>query len=587
MKRKTGYRLLEALTYDELAKVFDAAFSIINPDHLEVLLSRLDGDTADSVARLVTSNRAKSKKTISPEAKIIQQWQRLWDLWNNIVAKIGDEDGEYVFRQHTWESPVFNNTQFADDLEEVCRYLLPLIENVAPLKVADPDIFMNAIVGIENNMKEYPEWMNLEKKGCMIGTFATQCILKWTWVTSPTPERFINRLNLVEECLKIIQLSSQGMVYFFESLPEDHQKQIFDDIKQHGEDPVWESRLNHVDSFWHQIYLSLSRRFDLQVYLDNCLKLMNENWLYGVPPLKNLIKNNQWEEAEKVCNLIVTHYAVQEGEIASWDPEAHLLAAAVKRGIHHFPDEAISAILQDWSRVTEKIGWVERNQVTRFQQITYQNPFDWDSVAGLVHQTGLPAGSRLLEAWQQHILSVALGFKPGRVKNLSDCWINWLIEAGLDPAKGKPWFSAKLQEWLMFIQANYKAFMEQKQAFFVLTRDMAELTDIKTRFPQVIQACTASIIGDKSHNKSRREWLKKMMGANHIPIIMECWVKYAPKMVPSPTVVIGSNYDLHVRWLAVVKELSPETYQQIIDQWQFEHSRRRKLWTTIKRQLGK
>ena len=128
--------------------------------------------------------------------------------------------------------------------------------------------------------------------------------------------------------------------------------------------------------------------------------------------------------------------------------------------------------------------------------------------------------------------------------------------------------------------------MDQKQAFFVLTRDMAELTDIKTRFPQVVQTCTASIIGDKSHNSSRREWLNKLMGANHLPVIMECWVKYAPKMVPSPVVVIGSNYNLHVRWLAVVKELNPEAYQQIIDQWQFEHSRRRKLWTTIKRQLG-
>lgn len=110
---------------------------------------------------------------------------------------------------------------------------------------------MNAIVGIENSMKEYPDWMNLENKGCMIGTFATQCILKWTWMTSSTPERFINRLNILDERLNIIQLSSQVMVYFFESLPVDHQKQVFDDIKQHEEDPEWESRLNHVDSFWH------------------------------------------------------------------------------------------------------------------------------------------------------------------------------------------------------------------------------------------------------------------------------------------------------------------------------------------------
>ncbi len=587
MKREIGYRLLEALTYDELAKVFEAAFSIINPDLIEVLMSRLDGRTADTVAGLLPLNRTKSKKVISPEAKIIQQWQRLWDLWNSIVAKIGDEDGEYAFRQHTWESPVFNNIQFADDLEEVCRYLLPLIESIVPLKVADPDIFVNAIVGIEKNMTDYPDWMNLEKKECMIGTFATQCILNWAWMTSPNQEQFINSLNLVEERLKIVQLSSQGVIYFFESLQDDHQKQVFDIIKQHEDDPVWENRLNNIESFWHQIYLSLSRRFDSQVYLDNCLKLVNENWLYGVPPLKNLIENNQWEEAEKVCNLIVTSYAVQEGEIASWDMETHLLAATVNRGINHSPDEVITAILQDWRHVTKKIGWVERNQVVRFQQITYLNPFDWDSVAEQVRQTGLPAVPSLLEAWQQLILSVALGFKPGRVKNLSDCWINWLIEAGLNDTRGKPWFSAKLQEWLMFIQSNPKAFMDQKQAFFVLTRDMAELTDIKTRFPQVVQICTDCIIGDKSHNDSRREWLGKMMGANHLPIIIECWVKYAPKMVPSPIVVIGSNYTLHVRWLAVVRELNPEAYQQIIDQWQFEHSRRRKLWTTIKQQLEK
>jgi hypothetical protein len=586
MKRKTGYRLLEALTYEELAKVLDAAFSIINPDHMEVLLSRLDGGTADIIAGLITLNRNRSRKNISSEEKIIQQWNRLWDLWNSIVVKIGDEDGDYAVRRHTWEAPVFNSTQFADDLEEVCRYLLPLIETSVPLHVASPDILMNAVVGIEKNMRDYPDWMDLEKKKCVIGTFATQCILKWTWLTSPTPEQFISRLNLLEERLTIILLSSQGMIYFFESLPDDHQKQIFDHIKRHEDDPVWENRLSHVDSFWHQIYLNLSRRFDSRVYLDNCLKLVTENWLYGIPPLKNLIKNNLWEEAEKVCNLVVTSYAVQEGEVVSCDVETHLLAAVVKRGIHHFPDQAITEVLQDWCLITEKIGCNERNRMIRFQLTTYQNPFDWDAVARLISQIGLSAVPRLLEAWHQHILSIALGFKPGKAKNFSSSWINWLIEAGLDPAKGKPWFSNKLQEWLLDIMVNAKAFMEQKQVFFVLTRDMAELTDIKTRFPQVVETCTASIIGDKSHNGSRRDWLKKMMGDNHLSVIMECWKKYAHKMVPSPIVVIGSNYDLHVRWLAVVKELNPDAYRQIIEQWQFEHSRRRKLWTTIKRKLG-
>jgi hypothetical protein len=586
MKRKTGYRLLEALTYEELAKVLDAAFSIINPDHMEVLLSRLDGGTAETLSGLIASPRTRSRKSISFEEKIIQQWQRLWELWNNTVIKVGDEESEYAVRRHTWESPVFNTTQFADDLEEICRYLLPLIESVVPLKIASADIFTDALTAIEKNLRDYPDWLELERKRCILGTFATQCTLKWTWLNSSSLEQFISRLNLLEAQLTIILLNNQGMIYFFESLPDDHQQQIFDIIKHHEDEPEWEKRLSHVDSFWHQIYLNLSRRFDARIYLDNCLKLVSENWLYGVPPLKNLLKNNQWEEAEKICNLIVGSYAVQEGEIAAWDVETQLLAAAVKRGIHHFPDEAITEVMQNWCMTTEKIGWIDRNHIIQFQLVTYQNPFDWDGVARLISHIGLSEMFRLLDAWQQHILSVALGFKPGKVKNFSSCWINWLIEAGLDPDKGNPWFSAKLQAWLVDILGNAKTFMDQKQAFFVLTRDMAELTDIKTLFPQVVETCTASIIGDKSHNSSRREWLKKFMGNNHIPVIMECWKKYAPKMVPSPTVVIGSNYELHVRWLAAVKELNPEIYKQIIEQWQFEHSRRRKLWTTIKRRLG-
>lgn len=587
MKKKTGYRLLETLTYEELARVLDAAFSIINPDHMEVLLSRLDGGTAEILAGLITSSRTRSRKSISFEEKILQQWQRLWDLWNSTVLKIGDEENEYAARRHTWESPVFNTTQFSDDLEEIARYMLPLIESVVPLRAAPDDIYMEALQAIDKNLKDFPDWLEIERKRCILGTFATQCTLKWIWLTSPSPEQFIIRLNLLEDHLSIVQLYNQGMIYFFESFSDDHQHQIFDIIKRQDDDPAWEKRLAHVDSFWHQIYLNLSRRFDAQVYLDNCLKLVTENWLYGVPPLKSLLKKKQWEEAEKVCHLIIGSYAVQEGEIASWDVEAQLLAAAVKRGIHHLPDEAIVEVMLEWSRATEKIGWIDRNHLVRFQLTTYQNPFDWDVVAHLISQIGLSAVSSLLDAWQQHILSIALGFKPGKVKNFSSCWINWLIDAGLDPEKGKPWFSVKLQSWLEDILGNTKAFMDQKQVFFVLTRDLAELTDIKTRFPQIIEACTTSIIGDKSHYSSRREWLKKMMGDDHIPVIMECWKKYAPKMVPSPLVVISSNYELHARWLAAVKELNPEMYQQIIEQWKIEHSRRRKLWTTIKRKLGK
>ena len=585
MKRKIGFQLLEALKYDELAKLFDAAFSVIIPDHLDMLLSHLDGKTADRVVELLSSSRYKINKNTSPHDKIIQQWNRLWELWDTTVAKLGDEEGDYTAPHHTWEAPRFNCSQFAGDLDEISRYLLPLIEKIVHLNIADIHIFENALQDIEKYFQEYPDWTNLDAEFCQLEMFTSRCVTEWTWMTSSSTEDFIIRLNRIEESLNIIQFNPQGIIHFFESLKDIHQKQIFDYIKQHEEEAEWEIRLSPSNSFWNQVYLNLSCQFDTLVYHRNCLKLINENWLYGIPSLKNLLKNAQWEDADKLCHLIISHYVVQEGETVSWELESTLLAAAVKRGLHHIPDEAILGVLQDWRISAEKMETDQKVRAIQFQQITYQNPYDWDKIADMIRQIGSSSLLRLIEAWQLHIVSIAIGFKPGKMDVKPDCWINWLIESGLDTSKGTQWFSEKMLHWLEDILNNSKAFMEQKQPFFVLTRDLAELTDIKTRFPQVVQICTASIIGDKAHNHNRREWLNRMKGENFLPLVLKCWAKCAPAMVPDPTVVISSNYSRHVRWLAVVKEVNPEAFKQIVDQWKFEHGRRRKLWTTMNRYI--
>ncbi len=514
-------------------------------------------------------------------SKHLEQWRLLWKRWDSATTGLGDEDGEYTLRRHAWESPMFSGSLFTDKLEDICRAMLPIIEPIAQLPGSDPDIFHSALIRIETGMAAYPEWMNLEKVGCVVGMFTTQCILKWLWLTSDSAAHLIDRLNCLQASLHILHLNRQGALHFMDMLPENYQQSIFSAIQAHENDPAWENRLRQANSVWQEIYLELARKFDMDLYHENCIRLIPMDWMYGIPPLKKLVETCRWKEAENICHQIIGSRTKQENETVCWDIETVLLASSVKHCVSRGADDPISNILKELHNIAQKTGRVHCQQIIEFQQFTYRNPFDWNGVNRLVRKIGKLPLSDLLNAWKQHIVYAAIGYQPEISKLASDCWIHWLIDAGIDDAKGKEWFSEKMQAWLHCILNHFKTFVEQAQAFFVLTRDLAEITDIRNRCPRLVDIATASIIGDKAHHRCRREWLQKMNGAEHLPLVMECWVKHAPKMVPNPAIAVSADYKSHIQWLAVVQEINPTAFKKLLDQWRSEHGRRRRLWDAI------
>ena len=82
--------------------------------------------------------------------------------------------------------------------------------------------------------------------------------------------------------------------------------------------------------------------------------------------------------------------------------------------------------------------------------------------------------------------------------------------------------------------------------------------------------------------KSRIAWLKRMNGEKFLPLLIQCWKKNIGVLVPDPGNAYKLRYHEHASWMAVVKELNPSLYTNMINQWKIDHHRRKNLWAALK-----
>ncbi|MEM7794344.1 MAG: hypothetical protein AAF579_07800 [Cyanobacteria bacterium P01_C01_bin.118] len=84
---------------------------------------------------------------------------------------------------------------------------------------------------------------------------------------------------------------------------------------------------------------------------------------------------------------------------------------------------------------------------------------------------------------------------------------------------------------------------------------------------------------------SRQSYLKQFAPDDLWDKVMTYWKTYLHYFVPDPRAAHKSDYTQHARWMAALKELAPEAYEQLLAQWNVEHIRRSNLWKSMK-QVG-
>ncbi len=532
----------------------------------------------------------KTSGEISGE-KHMDEWKNIWDEWSHIVNEVGDEQGKYVAQDNYWEAPYFNGHDLAEDLGRVAERMLPLIDKVFASDQANDVIFELAIRKIEDNIEKYPEQMGAEDSECYVGNTVTLCMLRWKWLLADSAMTFLNNVLNLEDSLRIIEIDNDAVIDFFLELPDDARKQIYDYITLNHDISAWKKRLDSSFSSWHHIYHAFSEDFNPEAYLDSCHRMLHENWKYGLPLIEDLLKKKDDPGAEKVCTQTVASFAGQFTH-KEWDSEESLLVYAMMYG-YGAPDKSVIKILADWTGLADKLGMAKKTVALKLQLVTYNAPHNWDQVAEVIQETdsSLMADpisnpiSKLVEQWQMFILTTTLKRSFATGDDSEDCWIKWLMDAGIDKTKGKSWFSKTMKGWLTNLSNDSKMFKNQQEMIEILTYDLAEITDLKKQYPYVVRLVQKDIHTNKERTKSRQDWLKKMDGKRQLPLLMDCWKKSAAKMVPNPSNVHTSNYDEHALWIGVVSELDPTACNSILDQWRIDHKRRKNLWNAI-REIG-
>ncbi len=209
----------------------------------------------------------------------------------------------------------------------------------------------------------------------------------------------------------------------------------------------------------------------------------------------------------------------------------------------------------------------------QLQIITYESTYDWDKVVSVIEKIDNLAVSGLIEEWKV--------FCAHRASYQSkNPWIKWLMDATLDKDKDSSWFFGKIKEWLTILSDKPKELMNQKTNLFALTFALADLSDLRKKYPSLFRVIYHPRKGDPQ-NPSILKGLKKVNGIALAPLLDDFWVKRLLDFLPDPVHADKSNYDAHAKWLAALKEVNPKEYQTILTQWKKKHHRKRNLWKAI------
>ena len=587
-KIKIGQLLLESLTKEQIACMLDVVASAGGLKSFMDDFRKADPDLAATVDNVLKDGRStadgKTKNRLASHQRTLEYWNSLWRHWHEIVAELGDEDGTYAVQDHHWEEPYFAGASFASDLEPIARDMLDLIDDVYE-SIEDPELFIEALEEIEENIGSYPEWMGAEYGDPLeLEKYSTLCVLKWLWSGlehEPHPGiTLLEKVIDIEEIFKLVYLNRNAWVEFFGDLPAHACREVYTNLQ----DDTQAIDLSNIYSPWHQINHIYESRFDDTKYLETCRQHLVQNWRYGRPLVDDAVNRKDYQEAESWLGKTFASILARKKQ-GKWYPEVSLLI-----GQHQYSmakgREDIADLLQIWGKISLKLNNVQRAAAAQLQGVIFRLPVDCEAIIKEYERLISPkikkSISQLFEQWKtemaEHSFSYYMEAPP-----VTDSWLHWLIEASLDPKTKEEWFMRKLNGWLRELKKDKKTFKKYWPWLARLTSDLPDSKTLKKKYPVFYEtALPEDASPDDLLGNFRRNGLKKMKAGPGLHLAMDVWKEHLHLIVPDPANVYKSDYSHHAAWCKAVYELNQKTYQALLSRWRKTHNRRRNLWRDMK-----
>ncbi|MEM6403206.1 MAG: hypothetical protein AAF757_23745 [Cyanobacteria bacterium P01_D01_bin.116] len=193
----------------------------------------------------------------------------------------------------------------------------------------------------------------------------------------------------------------------------------------------------------------------------------------------------------------------------------------------------------------------------------------------------------LFQSWRDYIVrrtkprSYYLEFQG--TKTVENWWLHWLIDSIADLQKGKTWFQEKITSWLTNLPLDKAELGEEYNLLRLLTKDLIEIrnqpTNLYLRFYRVvIQPQTLSSPDDES----RQTYLQQYSPSDLWERILTYWREQLYQFIPQPELAQKSDYTQHAQWMTALKELNPNNYETLLQQWKVDHRRRSNLWKAMR-----
>ena len=596
-ERELLERLSRSLSDEELRRVLAGGLLALEvKGAVGDLVERLGPDTGAALrAALATpAGGARGRVRAGPlapgKARVRQEWERAWAEWAACVAETGDEEGRYVIREPSWETPTMDIESLEEDLDRIARRLLPLIPRVVDDDLFPGFDFAGEVRGMDEDLGAgLPEWI-LAAEGWSLGPGATRALLDWEWRSGQRSGRsafdFANRICGLEDSLSTLGLDGGVISKFVAALPPADRRLVLEGIRARAGADHWKRALESPRTTWAGIHLELARRNDPALYLETCAANMEQDWRLGLPVLRDFLKMGDPGAALEVARKAADAMSHDPG--IPWDPRETLLDGAIW-GYDRSPGEVLD-LLDGWRRAAAALGDGETAAALRLQIAACdgrEKPDHFLDEVRAVQGDFPPVADRLFVRWRARVcLRTDRIPLSGRMDwDAEDAgWVHALVDAArAGPGAGET-LARGLREWLAAVREAPDSRVRAGALLGILTLDLDHEGRV-TRHSRALHRLLDRIVGrfgDPALRKWRRLWLQRLGARVVLDEVLEVWKRVAIPLVPDPAEGASPDYGECADWLAVAAELDPEGCRTLLARWSVDHRRRRNLWKKLR-----
>ncbi|MBI4423507.1 MAG: hypothetical protein HY554_07265 [Elusimicrobia bacterium] len=595
-------RLSAGLSEREIERVLAGALSTLGRDGVARLASKLRPDTGAALRRALQSGPEGARPLPGP-AKVLQEWKRAWERWDQVIHEACAEEGRYVIQEHHWEEPYFDPLSVTGDLEPIAARMAALLPRVFDENLDQDISFAEAVAeSVDEIASSLPDWMApFDNEGFGLGPKATGCLVEWERRSGERRGKsafeLVDKLRELEAANDGLALDENTVAAFVRGLGKEAKSGVLDGIRAHQDEDRWKKVLNSAHSGWFRIYKDLCRGQDRSGYLETCRARISEDWSLAVPVVKELARRKANEDLFEVCAEAVASF-LYLGEGKRYDPRESLLAPRGNGPTGEKPDQRLLFLLEEWKQAAAVLRRDDTAEAIRLQSGLLANWRNWDKALVAFSRVSSPRfdgmRDRLFAGWRSLVSEKSADrfdfdrdrFSLWEKPRTDRSWVCDLVDAARRGEAGAAGFHESIRLWLKGTEAAPSSVRRDLNNLARLSLDLEGGDWLRALSPTLARILGHGWTLDKALLASRRAWLSRLGAAVLAPELQAFWKRNILRLVPDPASVAGSDYERCVDWLRALREIDPAAAGRLLDEWGAVHWRWKNLWRAVSTSSG-